>query len=153
LLGTPSVINKSVHDNYPLTLEDGGRLALMPLELVDRLPILVAVRRFPCMGVAGSRSLRFDKYVRMQHFVRRYAYVPFRRFYWGDVLRREFLQRLFVALHGTIFVMLCKRAVPKLWHASLFLGLRPVWGFSSLFFPFCLVVSTAFSCMEFLLLR
>jgi hypothetical protein len=36
----------------------------------------------------------------MQHFVRRSAFVPFRHV-WGDV-RREFLQRLYVVLHGTI---------------------------------------------------
>ena len=50
------------------------------------------------MGIADSRSLSF--YVRMQHFVRRSTYVPFRRF-WGDV-RREFMQRLYAALHGTL---------------------------------------------------
>jgi hypothetical protein len=36
----------------------------------------------------------------MKEFVRRYAFVPFRRFL-GDV-RRELLQRLYVALHGTL---------------------------------------------------
>jgi hypothetical protein len=54
----------------------------------------------PGMGAADSRSLRFDSYVRMQHFVRRSDYVPFRRFL-GD-MRREFMQRLSVALHGTM---------------------------------------------------
>jgi hypothetical protein len=39
-------------------------------------------------------------YVRMQHFVRRSTFVPFRRF-WGDV-RRELMQRLSAALHGTL---------------------------------------------------
>jgi hypothetical protein len=77
-------------------MEDKGRLAA---ELDDRLAILVAVRRFPGMGAADSRSLRSDSYVRMQHFVRRTTFVPFRRF-WGDE-RREFMQRLFAALHGT----------------------------------------------------
>jgi hypothetical protein len=42
----------------------------MAAELVDRLAILVAVRRFRGMGVANSRSLRFESYVRMHHFVR-----------------------------------------------------------------------------------
>jgi hypothetical protein len=97
------------------------------VELVDRLVILVAARRFPNMGASGSRSLRCASYVRMQHFVRRYAYIPFRRF-WGDV-QRKFVQRL-SALHGTldcfIFAMLCNRAVLMAWHAILFLGLRPV---------------------------
>jgi hypothetical protein len=86
LLGAPSV--QSIHDYYPFAMEDGGRLAPMAAELVDRLAILVAVRCFPVMGVADSRSLRFDSYVRMQHFVRRTTSVPFRSFS-GDV-RREF---------------------------------------------------------------
>jgi hypothetical protein len=59
----PSV--QSIHDYYPFTMEDGGRLAPMAAELVDRLAILVAVRRFLGMGVADSRSLRSDNYVRM----------------------------------------------------------------------------------------
>jgi hypothetical protein len=100
LLGTPSV--HSIHDYYPFAMEDGGRLAPMAAELVYRLAILVAVRRFPGMGAADSRSLRSESYVRMQHFVRRSTYVPFRRFLLGDVRRREFMQRLFVALHGTL---------------------------------------------------
>jgi hypothetical protein len=98
LLGTPSVL--SIHDYYPFAMEDGGRLAPMAAELVDLLAILVGARRFPGMGAANSHSLRFDIYVRMQLFVRRSTYVPFRRF-WGDV-RREFMQRLFAALHGTM---------------------------------------------------
>jgi hypothetical protein len=61
---------------------------------------LVDVRRFPRMGAADSRSLRSDSYVRMQHFVRRSTYVPFRRFL-GDV-RREFMQHLSTSLHGTL---------------------------------------------------
>jgi hypothetical protein len=45
LLGTPSV--QSIHDYYSFAMEDGGRLAPMAAELVDRLAILVAViRRF-----------------------------------------------------------------------------------------------------------
>jgi hypothetical protein len=47
-----------------------------------------------------SRSLRSYNYVRMQHFVRQSTSVPFRRF-WGDV-RREFMQRLYAPLHGTL---------------------------------------------------
>jgi hypothetical protein len=57
LLGTPSV--QSIHDYYPFAVEDGGRLAPMAAELVDRLAILVAVRRFRGMGAADSRSLSF----------------------------------------------------------------------------------------------
>jgi hypothetical protein len=80
LLGTPSI--QSIHYYYPFAMEDGGRLAPIAAELVDRLAMLVVVRRFPGMGAADSRSLRSDSYVRMQHFVRRCTYVPFRRF-WG----------------------------------------------------------------------
>jgi hypothetical protein len=68
--------------------------------MVDRLPILVAIRRFPGMGATDSRSLRFDSYVCMQHFVRRSANVPFRRFL-GDV-RRELLQSVSASLNGTL---------------------------------------------------
>jgi hypothetical protein len=50
LLGALSV--QSVHDYYHFALENGGRLAH---ELFDRMAILVAVRRFPCTGVAYSR--------------------------------------------------------------------------------------------------
>jgi hypothetical protein len=52
------------------------------------------------MGAIDSRSLRSDSFVRMQHFVRLSTYVPFRHF-WGNV-RLEFMQRLSVALHGTL---------------------------------------------------
>jgi hypothetical protein len=72
----------------------------MAVELVDCLAIFVAVCRFPRMGAADSRSLRFDSYVRMQHFARRSSSFPSRRF-WGGVLR-EFMQRLSIALHGTL---------------------------------------------------
>jgi hypothetical protein len=81
-------------------MEDGGRLAPMAAELVDRLAILVALRRFLGMGAVDSRSLRSDSYVRMQHFVRRSTYALFRRFL--EDVRREFMQRLFAALHGTL---------------------------------------------------
>jgi hypothetical protein len=98
LLGMPSV--QSIHDYYPFAMEDEGRLAPMATELVDRLAVLVVVRRFLSMGVVDSRSLRSDNYARMQHFVRRTTFVPFRRLF-GDV-RREFMQRLFAARHGTL---------------------------------------------------
>jgi hypothetical protein len=73
----------------------------MTAELVDGLAILVAVRRFLGMGAADSRSLRSDSYVRMQHFVRQTTCIPFRRFLGGGV-QREIMQRLVVALHGTL---------------------------------------------------
>jgi hypothetical protein len=72
----------------------------MAADLVDRMAILVAIRRFPGMGAADSCSLLSASYVRMQHFVRRTTSYPFRRF-WGHV-SGEFMQHLFVALHGTL---------------------------------------------------
>jgi hypothetical protein len=46
----------SIHDYHPFAMEDGGWLAPMAGELVDRLAILVDVRRFPGTGAADSRS-------------------------------------------------------------------------------------------------
>jgi hypothetical protein len=43
----------------------------MAAELVDRMAILVAFLHCHGMDAADSRSLRFDNYVCMQHFVRR----------------------------------------------------------------------------------
>jgi hypothetical protein len=81
LLGTPWI--HSIHDYYPFAMEDGGRLAPMADELVDRLTILVAVRCFLDMGAADSRSLRSYSYARMHHFVHRTTYVPFSAFLGG----------------------------------------------------------------------
>jgi hypothetical protein len=116
LLGTPSV--QSIHEYYPFAMQDGGRLAPMAAELVDRLAILVVVRRFPCMGAADSRSLRASSYVRMQHFVRRYTYVPFQRF-WGmcDVNSYHVFLLLFMALWVPISATLFRRALLTPWHA------------------------------------
>jgi hypothetical protein len=118
----------------------------------SHLAILVAVRRFPCMDIVNYGLLRRDTYVRMQHFVRRYIFVTSRRFL-GDMRRFwrnlcNVFPLLFMVLLVSIFVMTCMRAVPKMWNASLCLGLRYVGGFSSLFFSLCLVVSTSFSCKE-----
>jgi hypothetical protein len=68
LLGTPSV--QSIRDYYPFAMENGGRLAPMAAELVDRLAIMVVVRRFPDTSAANFRFLRSSGYVRMQHFAR-----------------------------------------------------------------------------------
>jgi hypothetical protein len=106
---------------YPFARGDGGRLAHVAAEVVDHLASLVAVRRFHGTSVADSRSLHYDdSYTRMQHFVRLSTSVPFRRVL-GDA-RKEFLQRLSCALHGTLVptvAMLIMRALPMLWHASL----------------------------------
>jgi hypothetical protein len=63
-------------------------MAPMAVEsLVDRMAILVTIRRFFGMGQdADSHSLRFESYVGVQHFVRRSTYVPWRRSL-GDVGR------------------------------------------------------------------
>jgi hypothetical protein len=88
---------------------------------VDRLFILVAVRRFHDMGDDGSRSLRFDNYVRMQHFVRRSTYIPFRRF-WG--MCGDNSCNSFRLLFMVLWVLICMRAVLMLRHSFMFLGLR-----------------------------
>jgi hypothetical protein len=129
-------------------MEDWGRLAHIAVELVDRLAILVALGRFPGMGVAGSRSLRSNSYARMHHFVRRTTFVPFRRFL-GDV-RLEFMQHLvllFMVLWVPISATLCMRVVLTLWHAFfMFLGLS-----FFLFSSFGSVTCTAFSCKNLII--
>jgi hypothetical protein len=106
----------------------------MAAELVDRMAILVAVRRFLGMGATDSRSLRFVCYVRMQHFVRRTTFVAFRRFggMCGENSCNVFLP-LFMVHVVPISAMLCRGAVLMLWHAFLFLGLR-------VFSPFFLLI-------------
>jgi hypothetical protein len=98
LLGTPSV--RSAHGYYSFALEEKGRSAPMAGELVERLAILVTVRRFHGMVVADSRSIRYDNYVRMQHFVRRSTSFPFPWFL-RDV-QQELMQHLYGGLHGTL---------------------------------------------------
>jgi hypothetical protein len=71
-------------------------------ELVYRMAISVADRRFPVMGAADSRSLRFDMYsisVCNISFVA--PLLLLFDVFWGD-MRREFMQRLFAALHSTL---------------------------------------------------
>jgi hypothetical protein len=69
--------------------------------------------------------------------------------FWGmcDVNSCNVFLLLFMALWVLISATLFRRAVPTLWHAFLFLGLR---FFPTLFSSFCLVASTAFSCKRFL---
>jgi hypothetical protein len=143
LLGTPLV--QSIHDYYPLTMEDGGRLAPMAAELVDHLAILVVVRRFPGMGAADSRSLRSNDYVRMHHLARRSIYVPFRSFL-GDV-RREFMQRLSAALHGTTCSYLRDAFQEGSADAVACLPVPRAWGFSS-FLLFAWWPPLLFSCKK-----
>jgi hypothetical protein len=60
-------------------------------------------------------------FVRMHHFVRRSIYVPFRRDVWGMCGMNFFtvFVPLCMVLWVPIVAMLCKRAVPMLWHAAL----------------------------------
>jgi hypothetical protein len=77
----------------------GADLRTLAAELVDRMAILVVVRRFIGMGDADPRSLQSNGFVRMHHFVRRTTIVPFRRF--GRCNCREFMQRIIAILHDT----------------------------------------------------
>ena len=118
----------------------------MAVELVDRLAILVAARRFLGMGAAKSRALRFDNNVRMQHLVGRFTCISFRCFLRD--MRREIVQRLFAALHGTLGSYL-RDAFHE--GSADVVACPPVpssgFGFF-LFSSFCLVASTAFSCKK-----
>jgi hypothetical protein len=108
------------------------------------MAISVATRHFLGIVAADSRSLPSHNYVRMQRFVRRSTYVPFRRFL-GDV-RREFMQGLLPTLYGTTGSYLRDASqegnVDTVWYAFMFLGLRLVGFF--LFFPFYWMFSLLF---------
>jgi hypothetical protein len=118
----------------------------MAAELVDRMAILVAVRRFIRMGDADYRSLRSDSYVSVHHcnilFVKLLMF-PFGVFggVCGESSCNVFLL-LFMVLCAPISVMLCMRAVLRLWHAFLFFGLR--------FFPRFLFLLGGLLCCVFL---
>jgi hypothetical protein len=125
-LGTPSV--QSIHDYYPFAMEDGGRLAPMAAELVDRLAILVAIRRFHGMGAADSRFVRSYSYVIMS--VCNISVVELLALLFGvfggmcgESSCNVFLL-LFMVLRAPISAMLCRRAVLMLWHAFTFLRVR-----------------------------
>jgi hypothetical protein len=77
-----------------------GMFAPMAVEFVDRLATRVAVLRVHGMGTVDSRPLRSNTSLSMQYFVRRTTFVLFSSVL-GDV-RREFMQRLLAALHGTL---------------------------------------------------
>jgi hypothetical protein len=135
LLGTPSV--KSIHDYHPFALEDGGRLAPMAVKLVDRLAILVVVRRFHGMGVDDSRSFHGMGDVRVMS-VCNISFIEHYVFLFGvlgkmcDVNLCNVFLRLFMALWAPICMTLLRRAMLTLW-----------------FFPlssFCLVASIVVSC-------
>jgi hypothetical protein len=107
----------------------------MAAELVGRLAIFVVICRFPCIGTTDPRSLRFDMYVLVDcniSFVDLLMF-PFDAFgeVGGDNSCNVVLLFLMV-LWFPIFAMLCRTAVPILWHASVSLGRRHV-GFFNLF--------------------
>jgi hypothetical protein len=110
LLGTPSVL--SVHDYYPFALEDGGRLAPMAVELVDRLAILAAFRRFLGISAIDSRSL--GSYIMS---VCNFSFVELLRFvfaFFGGLCGENscnVFMLLFIVLWVPISATLCRRAV------------------------------------------
>jgi Na+(H+)/acetate symporter ActP len=124
-------------------MEDGGRLAPMAAELVDRLAILVVVRRFHGMGAADSRSLRLVMSVCNILFVELLMFLFDVFGGMSAVNSCNIFLLFFMALWAPISATLFMRAVLTLWHAFLFLGLR-----FFLFSSFCLVASTAFSCKK-----
>jgi hypothetical protein len=97
-LGTPSI--QYVHDYFhPLFLRTGVDF------LLCRLIPLIAWPSWWLLDVCQAwvrqtRFLRSKRYARMKEFVRRSTYIPSRQFL-GD-MRREFIQRLSVVLHGTL---------------------------------------------------
>jgi hypothetical protein len=124
-------------------MEDGGRLAPMAAELVDRLAILVDVRRFVGMGAADSRSLRSDSYVRMQNLFVDLLLLLFGVFGgMRDVNSCNVFMLIFMALWVPISATLFRRAVLTMWHAFLlFLGLR--------FFPLLFFLLGGLHCFFF----
>jgi hypothetical protein len=84
----------------------------------------------------------------MHHFVRRTTSIPFRRRLLGDV-RREFMQRLSAALHGTLGSYLRDALQEGSADAAACLPVpRAKLGFFLLFSSFCLVAYAAISCKE-----
>jgi hypothetical protein len=145
-LGTPSI--QSVHD---YTLEDGGRLAPIAVDLVDRLAILVVVRRFPSMGAADSRFLRSKSYAaRIEEFVPLYGALhlfPSVDFFGMCVVGScNALLCFFMARWVPISVMHCRRVVKLLLPASLLRGVRLMCLFFS---SFLVVDSTTFVVLLF----
>jgi hypothetical protein len=106
-------------------MEDGGRLAPMAAELVDRLAILVDVRRFPSMGAA--LALVPCALAVISECIILFADLLLFRFgvFGGmcDVNSCHVFLLLFMALLVPISATLFKRAVLMMWHAFLFPGL------------------------------
>jgi hypothetical protein len=94
------VTSTCTRHNYPFALEDGDRLAPMAIELVDRLAIwwqfvasLAWVVLTLVLCALAVMSVCIISSVELFPF-------RFRRF--GGDVRREFMQRLCAALHGTL---------------------------------------------------
>jgi hypothetical protein len=88
---------------YPFAIEDGeGRLAPMADEFIHRFIIgnVSECSMFSKLGCCGLSLFRSKSFTLMQEFVRRCTLVPFRRFL--AYMRREFMQRVSVVLHGTL---------------------------------------------------
>jgi hypothetical protein len=122
-LAMPSI--QSVHDYYLFAFEDGGRLAHVAFDLVDRLATLVALRRFPSIEVTDSRSYRYESYARMKEFVRRstlFLFVDFLRM--CAVSSCNVFVWVVMGRWVPISVMPCMRVVQLLLHASLLRGSR-----------------------------
>jgi hypothetical protein len=133
----------------------------MPVELVYRMVIVVAIRCFLDMGVADSRSLRFDTNVRTYDTYEIscssiYLLYPLSfdgvSGMCGDNSGNVFLL-LFMVLWVPIYAMLGRRAMPILWHAFEPLGMPwpkgffPLSSLNYLIGAALSMVSTAFSCI------
>jgi hypothetical protein len=83
--------------------------------------------------------LHFSYAMKVRILVRSVLLFPFGGF-WGvcENSCNAFLLLFVMILWVPIFAMLCRKAVPMLWHVSLFLGLCGLWGF----FLFTLSLST-----------
>jgi hypothetical protein len=85
------------------------------------------------MGATDPRSLRFDMYVLMDCNISFVDVLMFPFDAFGEVSGENscnVVLLFFIIRWFPTFAMLCRRAVPMLWHASVSLGLRHV-GFSS----------------------
>jgi hypothetical protein len=103
----------------------------MAAELVDRLVILVAIDRFPCMVTLVLCVLTFMSVCNISLALLLYLSGVFGGVYCKNSCNAFLL--LFMVLWVPATVTLCRRAVLMLWLAFMFLGLR---FFPLLFFLF-----------------
>ena len=90
---------QSVHEYYPVAVEDGGRLAPHALRVIWLLAVLIAVVRSDEVPSSQARLLRTYQFGRVREFL---ASCPgsFRSFV-GRV-KLELLQRVSTTIHGGI---------------------------------------------------